>query len=61
MLTAKLSALVLNPFTMKTQMQYAAASIRTYLTRSGVPHDHAFQAVQVPSYLSTTTLLNSRT
>jgi len=60
-LTAKLSALVLNPFTMKTQMQYAAASIRTYLDKVKALHTTMlFQAGTGTSYLSTTTLLNQQ-
>lgn len=61
LLAAQLSAIVLNPFTMKTQLQYAAASVRSYLDKVKAAHATVLaQSTDSTSYVSSMSLLHQQ-
>lgn len=61
LLAAQLSAIILNPFTMKTQLQSAATSVRSYLDKVKTADALLLsQSTSSTGYLSTTTLFNQQ-
>lgn len=58
LLAVKLSAIVLNPFTMKSQLEYAATSVRSYLDKIKATHATVLvQSTDSTSYVSSASLL----
>lgn len=61
LLVAQLSAIILNPLTMKTQLKTAASNVRTYLDEvKSAEATILDQSVHSTSYISTASLLNQQ-
>lgn len=61
LLVAQLSAIVLNPFTMTTQLKTATLSVRTYLDKVKSAHATILdQSMHSTSYISTASLFNQQ-